>query len=403
MELKMEPQKSSELMSAIIGYKPLVINSLHQNKIIREFELSNGEERVVSETVPIGIEVEVERCNLEEMIDGDHPFHTFWRVIEDNSLRNNGREFVSYPITGNRIPVALTLLRDVLKAHYPQHEFTSRTSVHIHVNCRHLTQEQFCSLILLYLVLEPVFYYFADKTKEKRSQNNFCVPVEFSKFTLKLPQIIEALKTNNGKNAVKLINNHWRKYSGFNLLPMKTQGTVEFRHLTGTIDVPFLMRWINMILRLRKYALDNPIDSVLKSIFELNTISSYRGFVTAVLGDIDIPDNFLRIELEKSSTSIKTVTSYMNLRESMLSVGTTFQESSLFEKLKVNNEVVNVKEVKENIRKWEAELNKLTDEAMKLNPKEKDYAEAVAKYTKAKGAYDTKLHSAYNILERIWG
>jgi len=398
----MEPQKSSDVMSAIIGYKPLVINTLNQDVVIRQYNLTNGGEKAVDTKTPIGIEVEVERCNLAAEFPIDHPFYTFWSIIEDNSLRNNGREFVSFPITGNRIPVALYALKDILKTSFPNHEFTSRTSVHIHVNCRHMTQEEFCSLILLYLVLEPIFYYYADKTKEKRSQNNFCVPVEFSKFTLKLPQIIDALKTKNGKLAVKLINNHWRKYSGFNLLPMKTQGTVEFRHLTGTIDVPFLMRWINMIFNLRKYAVGNSIDSILKSIYELNTISSYRGFVTAVFGELDIPDNFLRTELEKSSTSIKTVTSYINLKESLLAVTDTFEGSLLFNKLKSHNEVVNVKEVKENLKKWEAELNKLSNEAMKVTTKNKDYEEEMGKIYTAKTILDNKMKSAYSILDRVW-
>ena len=62
-----------------------------------------GEFPVVDKNTYLGIEVEVE--NVQTF----HNISPYWRITEDGSLRNAGREFITPPIRAWRVEQALTL------------------------------------------------------------------------------------------------------------------------------------------------------------------------------------------------------------------------------------------------------------------------------------------------------
>jgi hypothetical protein len=331
----MSESNTSELMSSILQFSPLATSNHTQGKIIKEYQLERYTVPMVSKDVHVGIEVEVENCLLNSSPQAPDivQFKTFWDSVEDNSLRDNGLEFVSTPVSGERIPVALKVLHNYLHMYFPTHKFTPRTSVHVHVNCRHMSHESFFNFLLLYLVTEPIFYRYADRDGNLRSENNFCVPLEDTKFMLGLPSIIAMYNRGDVKGAVKLLLSSWKKYTGFNLLPMKTQGTAEFRHLGGTCNPDFLIFWINMILSLRKYAEETSIKETKAAIFALNTVSSYTSFIHKVLGISDIPYDELQSALEKSSTTVKSVFSHVDLNKKILQVDDSFPDSRIYKQL----------------------------------------------------------------------
>ena len=85
-----------------------------------------------------GIEVEVEHVP-NPRIDGT----TYWTMTTDGSLRNDGVEFVSLPIRMDQIEGALKQLQTNLPN---DHEFSPRTSVHVHMNVRDMTITQINNL-----------------------------------------------------------------------------------------------------------------------------------------------------------------------------------------------------------------------------------------------------------------
>jgi hypothetical protein len=77
----------------------------------------------------------------------------------------------------------------------------------------------------------------------------------------------------------------WQKYSALNLIPVISQGTIEFRHLHGTRDVTLIKNWICSIAKIFEYALNNSFEDARAQITNMNTVSNYRQWLNAVFGD----------------------------------------------------------------------------------------------------------------------
>lgn len=214
----------------------------------------------------IGIEVEVENMT------NPFPIECYWSAKTDGSLRNNGAEFVSQPLAVKQIQFAVEHLYEVLyKNNNP--DFSNRTSVHVHVNCRDMTQDQVYNFVLLYSIFEKHFFKVAGT---KRWNSIYCVPVYRC-------NVLQA-----AKDVIYNFNPNWHKYCALNLLPLIPNnntgcyGTIEFRHLYGTANPLELMEWINDILCLRRFALEFNTQELLDKIKELNTTSQYIGMYAMI-------------------------------------------------------------------------------------------------------------------------
>lgn len=216
----------------------------------------------------VGIEVEVERITR---IDPNTTL-LLWQIREDGSLRNNGREFVSWPMPAFYSYPALQLLFNGLNA---DHDFSKRTSIHVHINVRNLTAQQVLATLLIYHSVEPLLF---DYVGGNRTNNIFCVPwtnSDFLSHKLGGPDKWKTLAELRGLS---------EKYSALNIIPLETFGTLEFRHMPGTSDVQKIIRWIDMITAMRLYAVRNGFDKVLSEIVNLNTNSQYEKYLESVFG-----------------------------------------------------------------------------------------------------------------------
>jgi len=259
-------KKSNELLQDIIKYKAM---TLRKNESIA-FEKTNTLKEKPMEWCTtqgmVGIEIEVE--NITNSL---HPL-AYWDIKADGSLRNNGVELVSVPLQIKQVQLALEHIYNVLTTNNKP-DFSNRTSVHIHVNCRDLTQNQIYNFILLYALFEKHFYSLAGN---KRMNSIFCVP------------LFRTNQLNVLDNVVYGLSPNWHKYCGINLLPLyqnqvtQGYGTIEFRHLYGTSNQREILEWINDILCLRKYACEISKDDLLKNIKEMNTTSSYISLYSQV-------------------------------------------------------------------------------------------------------------------------
>jgi hypothetical protein len=191
----------------------------------------------------------------------------------DNSLRNvrggRGWEFITKPATFSIVNTILTNFFG--KAHLTEDNYSERCSVHVHCNVLDMTPEQIQSLCLLYQAFEPVLYTFAGGDRDK---NIFCVPWSQTQITYRL------LDTLCDGNIPTLRN--WQKYTGLNLIPITTQGTVEFRHLPGTCDQVKIMQWLSLIGCLFKAAKTLTITDIEQILTSVNTTSEYHKLVSTV-------------------------------------------------------------------------------------------------------------------------
>jgi Putative amidoligase enzyme len=166
-------------------------------------------------------------------------------LVRDGSLRNNGIEFITKPVTFDEsLKLFETLHAGLILGPNP---YTVRTSTHVHVNMCNMTLDQIKHFLLLYALLEPVFFEFAGPV---RKHNIHCVPLSFT--------ILPNLYSKPFPELVKI----WTKYSAFNLAPLRTQGTVEFRHLYGTGDIKVYQQWLTMIKQLWNFAYYEPPTSL---------------------------------------------------------------------------------------------------------------------------------------------
>jgi len=213
----------------------------------------------VSSDALVGIEVEVERTNVVDIVP------EYWHTKSDGSLRNGGTEFVSSPIKARYVPYALEQLlgRSLSK----DCSFTMRTSVHIHLDVQTLTKDQVLALTMLYSLFEPAFYKFCGRGRHK---NIYCVPI------------------NDTTTPVSLTQNplgKWDKYTGYNMRTLTNYGTVEFRHMPGTYDLNKLVSWVDIVTKFRDYVTTRPIKEILKSILDTNSRTDYQAMLRDIVGD----------------------------------------------------------------------------------------------------------------------
>lgn len=255
----------------------------------------------------IGIEVEAENYSgHKESLTRD-----IWRADSDGSLRNNGVEFISYPIPVSYIKSALSALFSSIPSKNPL-DFSKRTSIHIHMDVSNMPYEQLLNFVMLYVVFEDALFRYAG---EFRKSSIFCVPIKDT--SLLRPDMVDSPKPI-------MEGSSWMKYSACNLLPVSYQGTVEFRHLRGTGDIDVITTWVELLCRIKKAAERDKFSVIQNKLFELTTSSQYYLFALDVFKeDINIifPNGKFPIkELDQSVKFLKAhlTNSFLNQLEKRL-------------------------------------------------------------------------------------
>lgn len=231
---------------------------------------------VLDVSTTVGIEVEVENIRAQ------FPLPKFFLPKNDPSLRNNGMEFTTVPLSPPQLYQALVLLwimfDKVNKGESP--EFSWRTSDHLHVDITQLTPEQFKNFLLLSVVCEKLLFAL---TSGNRHDRVFCVPIGESNLIEPLAAYVRGEHTLN-----KLIK-VWPKYSAVNLGRMIAQndvpglGTVEFRHQSGTKKLENVLLWIAVIVRIYNYAKQVSTKDLHEHLKTLNSDSHYNKWLKEVL------------------------------------------------------------------------------------------------------------------------
>lgn len=206
-----------------------------------------------------GMECEIEAVYSKK----DFPY---FKVTEDGSLRNDGVEFISKPLTRTALNTAFRNLHASIQYTDKKVAFSPRTSTHVHINCRTLSDDQCRTLVLLYALFEEVFF---SLVSPSRRGNIHCVPLTETYLPSKY-----ALNINGMRQS-------WSKYTAINLVPLGSLGTVEFRHLQGTDDAALVEQWLLVLENLWTLAQRVRIDQA--SLQSKETI--YNWFL-CIFGDI---------------------------------------------------------------------------------------------------------------------
>ena len=172
-----------------------------------------------------GMECEIESVRSKNNFDG-------FEVTNDNSLRNEGVEFISFPMPAGDLLNCFKNLHAHVEYFDKNVAFSPRTSTHVHVNCRTLSPDQTRQLTLFYALFEEFFFAFVEPS---RRGNIHCVPLTETF----LPAVY--------KYPINTMVDQWHKYTALNLIPLTKLGTIEFRHLQGTDNPVVVAQWLSCL------------------------------------------------------------------------------------------------------------------------------------------------------------
>ena len=138
-----------------------------------------------------------------------------------------------------------------------------------------------------------------------REKNTFCTKLTDTNYVKMYSQL-----SQNPQNVV----NAWAKYTALNLAPIASKGTIEFRHLCGSINKDYIIGWINLISCLKGMAKKNTAQALSNEICMLNTDSAYDDFAFRVFGKYTVSlltEGYIE-SMEHACSYIKLATIYLD-------------------------------------------------------------------------------------------
>lgn len=253
--------KEEKKLSHYYGYKKL-----------SKYEGLHGKTPIRAPTTYVGVELELEKIQLKNNVPSS------FKMVNDGSLKLNGKEFVTVPIR------CCYLERELKRLFASMHPplVSSRCSTHVHLNARDFTHQELYRFILLYLIFERSLFNFSGG----RDNNIFCTPL-FSYLPMVRSEASKLLDEGG------VMNMSWKKYFALNLCPIWGHGdegsgclgTVEFRHMSGTTDVTRILDWISLIVSLKISAKKFTTEELVNHIQVMNTTSGYNWLVREVFRD----------------------------------------------------------------------------------------------------------------------
>lgn len=192
----------------------------------------------------------------------------YFSFHQDGSLRENGMEFTfKEPYSGTRIISAIEAMDAAARAY----NFTAsyRTSLHCHLDLSELNYPKDAHrLAALYALVEPILYRFVGNN---RDGCNYCLPWYANPHHyLNYARVLRPFKSGlekeiSSEDSIRLgtelnINKAHHKYAGLNLMSLGQFGTVEFRQAPVNMPKDKILMWINIIMRLKKYVMEETFE-----------------------------------------------------------------------------------------------------------------------------------------------
>lgn len=244
----------------------------------------------------VGLEYEVEQSRMKHTLE----FDEFYKTEGDGSLKGDyAFEYVfREPLSGADLYSAICMIDQLHDAYV----FTERCSLHVHLDVRDLDSDQLARLVAAYYTVEPLLFKYVGSN---RINNNYCVPFsratyESERLAIRLQEIDQS-KINQAVNSYNNLVHNFGKYTALNLKVLKQFGSIEFRHHPGTLDPEEVIEWVNIIMSLKKFAMESDvpvqkfgshvsgqgIDAYVESIFgNLTGKLTYPGYESDVMENI---------------------------------------------------------------------------------------------------------------------
>ena len=219
--------------------------------------------------------VEIESC-VPDVFETDH-----WTTVSEGSLRNGGNEYIfTQPLFGADVIHALgeaeRKIAPWIRSHGLSDIFDDNTSVHVHVDIRDMEYEDLGSMLQYWTLFEKmVFNAFAPN----RYNNNFCCPMGLSfgqvNAVARLFQLLD-------RGAHSLAFDGAGRYGAMNLQSVLDRGSIEFRLFEGAYLKEDLLRYINVLLSIKKVAMEGG-ENAMRPYINMKG-RALRSFITDIFG-----------------------------------------------------------------------------------------------------------------------
>lgn len=212
---------------------------------------------VIENNAEVGMEIEVEGFRLP----GGMQY--WWEAHHDGSLRQQvdadgqpmpggePREYVlKKPILRQSVERALTYLNRQLEKADANVIWSNRCSVHVHINYSNVTMRKAFSALMVYYIFEDLLSRYCG-----RPGNLFCLRAVDAEDIVR--QFVYAIENNR---LLHYLGDDMNRYAACNFTALTKFGSLEFRTMEGTTDIPRLMLWVNTLLRIKDVGTeyDNP-------------------------------------------------------------------------------------------------------------------------------------------------
>lgn len=197
-------------------------------------------------------------------------------VTDDGSLQKNGKEFQTPKLSGE---VGEKLLQELCMKLVKNDFHVDKTcGLHIHLDTSDMAGnfERIRNTMLFYLYFEPVIYSYLPFS---RRTNRYCMPLAqfYHEDEIIGCDTVEQLEKIWYREQEKGIIDDRKKnkydttrYAGVNMHSMLSNGHIEIRHHSGTIDYTKIKNWITLHLAILDKAQRIPLSELVKIKFILD-------------------------------------------------------------------------------------------------------------------------------------
>ena len=202
----------------------------------------------------VGIEIEMEGKNFPDPISFTRETNDAWTGHHDGSLRGSSTELVlSKPVPRDKVKGVLSAAKAVLADAGTKVIPSVRTGVHVHINVRHLTEEEVYKFMFCWFLFESVLVRYCG---EDREGNLFCLR------GTEAEAYMEALEEAVRNNDFNVLYTDELRYSAMNPKALIEYGSLEFRCLKTPKDILDVEEWVNILLKVKDFSqtIEDPVE-----------------------------------------------------------------------------------------------------------------------------------------------
>jgi hypothetical protein len=195
----------------------------------------------------VGIEIEMEGKHFPDPVSFTHATDGVWAGHHDGSLRGSSIEIVLFkPVPRDMVNEVLASAVKTLINAGSELIPSVRTGVHVHINIRHMTEEEVFKFMFCWFLMESVLVRYCG---EDRVGNLFCLRGSDAEAYMDLLE--SAVKEGD----FNILYTDELRYSAMNPKALIEYGSLEFRCLKTPEDIMDVSDWVDILLAVKDFSL----------------------------------------------------------------------------------------------------------------------------------------------------